>query len=93
MRRPLISSAAFVRAAKSLTKKHSVAADSIGATLAKLEDDAFDPRLKTHKLKGEFAGYWSCSAGCDLRIVFEIVDLDGQETIHLLDVGTHDEVY
>ena len=93
MRRPLIPSAAFVRAAKSLTKKQVESADAIRATLAKLEEDAFDPRLKTHKLKGEFAGFWSCSAGYDLRVVFEIVDVAGRESIHVLDVGTHDEVY
>jgi addiction module RelE/StbE family toxin len=93
VRRALVPSAAFVRAAKSLAKKRSQAAEAIRGTLARLEEDAFDPRLKTHRLKGEFAGHWSCSAGYDLRIVFEIAELGGQETIHLLDVGTHDEVY
>jgi mRNA interferase YafQ len=55
-----------VRAAKSLAKKRAEVADAIRATLARLEENAFDPPLKTHKLKGEFAGFWSCSAGYDL---------------------------
>lgn len=59
-----------------------------------LSDDAFDPRLKTHKLKGELDGVWACSAGYDLRILFEFVTGDDAvERILLLTVGTHDEVY
>lgn len=48
-----------------------------------------DARLKTHKLTGNLKDSWSCSAGYDLRIVF---DWQG-DTVTLLDVGTHDEVY
>jgi mRNA-degrading endonuclease YafQ of YafQ-DinJ toxin-antitoxin module len=55
--------------------------------------DAFNPRLKTHKLKGDLAGSWSCTAGYDLRIVFEFVEHDGAEAILLQTIGTHDEVY
>jgi len=58
-----------------------------------LETDAFDPQLRSHKLKGELEGCWSCSAGYDLRIVFEFVQHQGSEAILLLSVGTHDEVY
>jgi mRNA-degrading endonuclease YafQ of YafQ-DinJ toxin-antitoxin module len=49
--------------------------------------------LVTHKLSGDLAGVWACSAGYDLRIVFEFVDQEGTEAILLLTVGTHDEVY
>jgi mRNA-degrading endonuclease YafQ of YafQ-DinJ toxin-antitoxin module len=38
--------------------------------LVLLQNDAFDPELGSHKLKGELAGLWACSAGYDLRIVF-----------------------
>jgi len=48
--------------------------------------------LKTHKLKGELAGSWACSAGYDLRIVFEFVQHEGNEAILLQTIGTHDEV-
>jgi len=58
-----------------------------------LAEDANDPRLRTHKLKGESEGSWACSAGYDLRIVFEFVQHEGSEAILLLTVGTHDEVY
>lgn len=93
MRRLLLRSAAFVRAARRLLKKHPHVAESLRATLELLAEDAFDPRLRTHKLKGELAGSWACSAGYDLRVVFDFIDHEGAEAIFLLTIGTHDEVY
>ncbi len=93
MKRALIPSPTFVRAAKRFARKHPPAADAIHETLRLLAEDAFDPRLRTHKLKGNLAGCWASSAGYDLRIVFEFVSQGGNEAILLLSVGTHDEVY
>jgi mRNA-degrading endonuclease YafQ of YafQ-DinJ toxin-antitoxin module len=93
VRRVLLQSAAFVRAARRLVKKNPEVAAALRATLEALAEDAFQPALKTHKLKGELAGSWACSAGYDLRIVFEFVQHDGAEAIQLQSVGTHDEVY
>jgi len=93
MRRLLLQSAAFVRAARRLVKKNSEAAASLQAALGWLAADAFHPALKTHKLKGELAGSWVCSGGFDLRIVFEFVQHEGAEAILLQTVGTHYEVY
>jgi len=89
----LLQSTAFVRAAKRLLKKQADAADDLRQTLQLLADDAFNPELKTHKLKGELAGSWACSAGYDLRIVFEFVKHEGAEAILLQTLGSHDEVY
>ena len=77
MRRVLLQSAVFVRAARRLVKKNPEAAASLQATLVALAEDAFQPALKTHKLKGELAGSWACSAGYDLRIVFQFVQHEG----------------
>lgn len=63
------------------------------AALESLAEDAFHAALKTHKLKGDLAGLWACSAGYDLRIVFEFVLHEGAEALLLQSVGTHDEVY
>jgi mRNA-degrading endonuclease YafQ of YafQ-DinJ toxin-antitoxin module len=93
VRRALVQTAAFVRAARRYLGKHPRSAESLRATLAMLEEDAFDARLRTHKLKGDLAGTWACSGGYDLRIVFEFVRHEGSEAILLLSVGTHDEVY
>jgi mRNA interferase YafQ len=93
MRRLLLQSAAFVRAARRLVKKSPEASPILHATLESLAEDAFNAALKTHKLKGEMAGSWACSAGYDLRLVFEFVQHQGSEAILLQTVGTHDEVY
>lgn len=78
---------------KRWAKKDRRSIDAIRATLELLQTDAFDPRLGSHKLRGTLEGLWSCSAGYDLRIVFEILSRDGVELILLVSVGTHDEVY
>jgi mRNA-degrading endonuclease YafQ of YafQ-DinJ toxin-antitoxin module len=82
-----------VRAAKRFVKKSPATADAIRSTLRLLAEDAFDPRLRTHKLKGNLANCWASSAGYDLRIVFELVPQSDEEAILLLSIGTHDEVY
>jgi mRNA-degrading endonuclease YafQ of YafQ-DinJ toxin-antitoxin module len=91
--RELIRTNTFVRSLRRTLKKHPEAAIAIENVLTSLAGDAFDPRLKTHKLKGQLDGVWACSAGFDLRILFEFVSHDGAEAILLLTTGTHDEVY
>lgn len=93
MRRVLLQSSVFVRAARRLIKKHPEAAPILETTFAALIEDAFHAGLKTHKLKGDLAGCWACSAGYDLRLIFEFVQHDGAEAILLQNIGTHDEVY
>jgi mRNA-degrading endonuclease YafQ of YafQ-DinJ toxin-antitoxin module len=93
VKRELIRTTAFVRAARRFIKKNPPAESDVETALDLLSEDAFDARLRTHKLKGELDGAWSASAGYDLRIVFEFVQHKGQEAILLLSIGTHDEVY
>jgi mRNA-degrading endonuclease YafQ of YafQ-DinJ toxin-antitoxin module len=93
VRRALIPTPGFNRAARRFVKKDPAVAQAIRAALALLSEDAFDARLRTHKLKGKLAGAWTASAGYDLRIVFELVQRASDEAILLLTVGTHDEVY
>jgi len=73
LKRFLIQSPAFVRAAKRTAKKQPASTEAIRQTLLQLENDAFEPRLRTHKLQGDLTGHWSPSAGYDLRIVFQLV--------------------
>lgn len=89
----LLPSTAFVRAARRLNRRDPDLADDLRIVLELLAENALDPRLKTHKLKGQFAGSWACSVGYDLRIVFQFVKHRGKEAILLEAVGTHDEVY
>ena len=51
--------------------------------------DAFDPRLRTHKLKGTLEGYWSYSVNDQYRVLFRFL---GSDTVLYYDVGTH-EIY
>jgi mRNA-degrading endonuclease YafQ of YafQ-DinJ toxin-antitoxin module len=78
---------------KRLGHKDRKALAAIRTTLLILGEDAFDPRLGSHKLKGDLAGLWACSAGYDLRIVFRIGKRNDEEVVLLVSVGTHDEVY
>ena len=93
MKRELLRSPSFIRSAKRFIRKNPHLAEDFEAALELLSEDAFHPRLKTHKLKGGLTGSWACSAGYDLRIVFEFVQHEGAEAILLEAVGTHDEVY
>ena len=68
-------------------------AEDLHAALALLAEDVFHPQLRSHKLKGRFAGSWACSVGYDLRIVFRFVQHEDSEALLLVTVGTHDEVY
>jgi addiction module RelE/StbE family toxin len=93
VKRVLLKSSSFVRSAKRIVKKDTHLAKDIQATLELLSEDAFHPRLKTHKLKGNLEGSWACSVSYDLRIVFEFVQHEESEAILLETIGTHDEVY
>jgi len=88
----------FRRAAKSAGKQSPQLADEILAAVELLQADMFAPVLKTHKLHGHLKGCWACSVNYSVRIVFavgetETIDNVTAETILLLSVGTHDEVY
>ena len=93
MRRALIPSSVFLKQARRLASRKPEAADDLEACLLLLEADAFDPRLRTHTLTGKLRLSWACSAGYDLRVVFQFVKQAGAEAILLQAVGTHDEVY
>ena len=93
--RRLIWSKTFVRAVKRAIKKHPILEQDIEETLMLLVNDPFNPQLETHKLKGKLSGSWACSAGYDLRIIFDFVKSEQQkeDDIFLIEIGTHDEVY
>jgi addiction module RelE/StbE family toxin len=89
----LLRSNIFIRNARKIVKKQPSLAQSIQETLALLCVDPFQPRLRTHKLKGELKDSYACSVGYDLRIVFKFVEYEQKQAILLESIGTHDEVY
>ena len=62
----LVWSAKFVRKFKRLTKKNTQIRIQIEKTLEILIEDPFDSGLRTHKLKGDLDGAWSCSVDYDI---------------------------
>ena len=67
----------------------------IEKTLRLLVKDPFISQLETHKLNGKLSGSWACSAGYDLRIVFDFVknEKEKEDDILLIGIGSHNEVY
>lgn len=84
-----------MRKFKRLIKKNAQLRIQIEQTLELLIEDPFDSSLRTHKLKGDLDGVWSCSVDYDNRILFEfVIDTEsGEEEIFLLTLGSHDDVY
>jgi mRNA interferase YafQ len=68
-------------------------ANDVETALALFSHDAFDPRLRTHKLSGPLEDRWACSVTYEFRIVFRFVSFQAQEAILLLSIGTQDDVY
>ena len=50
-------------------------------------DNPFDPRIKTHKLKGPLSGFWAFLINQKYRIIFDFAD---KSTVHFYSVGDHD---
>ena len=93
--RTVIWSNAFTRSFKRWMRKRPDLHNDIAEALRLLVVNPFVPQLETHKLKGKLSGSWACSAGYDLRVVFDFVkaEKDTEDNIFLLAIGTHDEVY
>ncbi|RZA02883.1 MAG: type II toxin-antitoxin system mRNA interferase toxin, RelE/StbE family [Sphingobacteriaceae bacterium] len=94
--RKLVLSKAFEKSYQKFTSKNQALKTSISKALLKLQQDAYDPSLRTHKLSGKLAAYLACSCGYDCRIIFTIekdISDANTENIVLLDIGTHDDVY
>ena len=59
------------------------------AALRRFAADPKDPLLRTHKLRGDLADYWSFTVDDDLRVLFRW-DVN---RAFLVNLGSHDEVY
>jgi addiction module RelE/StbE family toxin len=81
----------YKRKERKFFKKRPHLIDKYGEVLEKLKTSPFDPSLKTHKLKGDLSEFYACSLTYEYRII--CVFLIQNETIVLVDIGSHDEVY
>ena len=93
--RRLVWDASFRRAFKRITRRTPDLHERIFDVLAILVADPFDPRLKTHRLRGQLQGFWACWVEYDCRVVFALEPdpASGEDVIILVDIGSHDEVY
>jgi mRNA-degrading endonuclease YafQ of YafQ-DinJ toxin-antitoxin module len=71
------------------TKLNADGQRALARALRLFELDSRDPRLDTHKLRGEHADTWAFAFGSDARAVFR---WEGNRAV-FLNVGSHDEVY
>ena len=67
----------------------------MATTFWRMAENINDPRLKPHHLSGQLAGLFACSVAYDYRIVFsrQKHPKTGVETLILINIGSHDEVY
>ncbi len=93
--RKLAWDSSFRQAFKRQTRRDRILQERIFDVLDQLARDPFLPMLKTHKLSGQLQGLWACWVEYDCRIIFafETEPQTGEESIVLIDLGTHDEVY
>nr|WP_267871598.1 type II toxin-antitoxin system YoeB family toxin [Nostoc sp. CHAB 5715] len=91
----MVWSPTFVRAFKRLVKKNPELRSQIEQVLQQIAEDPFQLSLRSHKLKGDSSGRYSCSIDYRNRILFKFVTNpeSGEEEILLLTLGSHDEVY
>ncbi|GCL39800.1 type II toxin-antitoxin system YafQ family toxin [Sphaerospermopsis sp. FACHB-1094] len=91
----VVWSSGFKRSFKKIIKKNPQLKNKIIDVLQLLADDPFTPSLKSHKLGGDLAGFWSCSVTYDCRIIFNLSEDEQllEMVILLIDIGSHDEVY
>lgn len=82
----VVASSHLLRRARKLKAPRD---ELLRAALRRFATDPQDPLLRTHKLKGDLADYWSFSVDDDLRVLFR---WDG-DVCFLVSLGTHDEIY
>jgi len=82
----------FIKVYEKKAKNNIITKNKIMETLRLLVENPQNPKLKTHKLHGILQGLFACSIDYDLRIVFSFDNIESN-TIILIDIGTHDEVY
>jgi len=89
MKRRFDFAPAFLKKAGKLLEKNPQLDPLYEETLSRLLNNPFDPLLHTHPLTGKLKGKHACSLTHDLRIVFKLYD----DIVHLLNIGSHNDVY
>lgn len=80
----------FKRKYKKLIKNNEFLKNIFWKKIELFIENPYNPQLKTHKLSGKLKNCYSFALGFDFRVVFQFVD---NESVLLIDIGSHDEVY
>ena len=83
----IVTSARFIADAQKLEKRNKELKEAIRKTLYYLQVNPGHPSLRLHKLAG--INTYSISVNMSVRIVFGRV----RDDVHLLRIGTHEDVY
>jgi len=81
----------FKRSFKKKTERNPKLKQQFQQAVELFTKNPFDPKLKTHKLKGKLEGLWAFSTSYEQRVIFTF--LHKQKEALFIDIGTHDEVY
>jgi addiction module RelE/StbE family toxin len=81
----------FEKKLKKFIKKNPEFKTILKEKLQILQENPFDPRLRTHKLSGNLKDYYSIWLTYEYRIVVKIYLKE--KLIEFYATGTHDEVY
>ncbi|NPV00254.1 MAG: type II toxin-antitoxin system mRNA interferase toxin, RelE/StbE family [Brevinematales bacterium] len=81
---------AFKRRYKKVIETHPEWKDRFTESVILFSENPYHKKLKTHKLSGKLKGLWAFSVDYDCRVVFEFIK---EDTVLLIDIGSHDDVY
>jgi mRNA-degrading endonuclease YafQ of YafQ-DinJ toxin-antitoxin module len=87
----LITTKAYERKLKKFRKQNPHLRDQYVKTISLLGDNPYHPSLRLHRLKGKLQKFYSISINLQYRIVIDFIIKD--DTIILINIGGHDEVY
>ncbi|HBM15821.1 MAG TPA: plasmid stabilization protein [Lentisphaeria bacterium] len=87
----LITNKQYTKSAGKFLKKNPHLVRQYYKTLLLLETNPSHPSLRLHKLKGNLSEFYSVSINAAYRIMLYFIMIE--DTIMLVSIGTHDEVY
>ena len=81
----------YIKRLEKFLKKHRDLSEQYKKSIMILAHDPHHPSLRLHKLKGKLQEFYSVSINMEYRIIIDFVIVE--DTIILIDIGSHDEVY
>jgi mRNA-degrading endonuclease YafQ of YafQ-DinJ toxin-antitoxin module len=87
----IVFTESYTRRAERFLKRHPELMGAYEKTLVLLEINPTHPSLRLHKLKGKLKGLYSISVtlSCRITLSFTIIE----DSIVLIDIGSHDQMY